>query len=291
MRIDLHAHSRHSDGTDSPADLVAAAARAGLDVVALTDHDVTQGWAEADLAGQSEGVAVVPGIEMSCSRRGVSVHLLGYLLDPQHPGLAGELALARQHRDTRLRRMTELLAADGYPVDFGDVQAQAQDGATLGRPHLADALVAAGRFADRGEAFATVLHRNSRYYVSHYAPDPVRGVELVLAAGGVPVMAHPFASERGAVVGEEVIEEMAEAGLVGLEVDHRDHSASARDRARAVSRRLGLLATGASDYHGHGKPNRIGEHTTDPDVFDQLLGLGRGSPMLGARLVQRRAHG
>lgn len=281
VRIDLHTHTRHSDGTDTPTELVAAARAADLDVLALTDHDVTSGWEEAGRAATDMGLAVVPGIEVSCSRRGISIHLLGYLIDPGHPELGEELERARGNRVGRLERMTRRLAADGYPVTFGDVLAQADDEATLGRPHLADALVAAGVYADRAQAFAEVLHRDSPYYVSHYAPDPVRAVELVRAAGGVPVMAHPFAAARGAVVGERVIREMADAGLAGLEVDHRDHTAADRDRATRLCLELGLLRTGASDYHGSGKPNRLGENLTAPEVLEAILAAGSGSEVLG----------
>jgi len=284
VRIDLHTHSRHSDGTETPAQVVAAAAATGLDVIALTDHDVTSGWAEADAAGRELGVTVVPGIEVSCSRRGISVHLLGYLVDPHHGALSEELTAARRHRVRRLTRMTELLAGAGYPVSFADVLGQAGNEATLGRPHLADALVAAGVFPDRTAAFREVLHRDSPYYVSHYAPDPVRAVELVLAAGGVPVMAHPLAAARGAVVGDRVIAQMVAAGLVGLEVDHRDHPPAARERAAQLCREHGLLRTGSSDYHGAGKPNRLGECLTTPEVLAEILRRGTGSALLGAAL-------
>jgi predicted metal-dependent phosphoesterase TrpH len=284
VRIDLHTHTRHSDGTGTPTELVVEARAAGLDVVALTDHDVTSGWEEAGRAAAAEGLTVVPGIEVSCSRRGISIHLLGYLIDPTHPALNRELELARGNRVSRLEQMTRLLADDGYPVTFEDVLAQAEDEATLGRPHLADALVAAGVYADRSQAFADVLHRDSPYYVSHYAPDPVRAVELVREAGGVPVMAHPFASARGAVVGEKVIREMADAGLAGLEVDHRDHTEADRERAARLCRELGLLRTGSSDYHGSGKPNRLGENLTEPEVLEAILAAGSGSPVLGRPL-------
>lgn len=281
MRIDLHTHSRHSDGTDRPAQLVRAAATAGLDVVALTDHDATTGWAEAAREADEVGIGLVPGIEVSCSHRGVSVHLLAYLADPQHPALAAELRAAREHRLSRLEVMVDRLAADGYPVSYADVMAQAQDGATLGRPHLADALVDAGRYPDRAAAFADVLHNASPYYVAHYAPAPARAVELVLAAGGVPVMAHPFAGARGRTVGEDVIAQLVAAGLQGVEVYHRDHDEAATRRALAFAGAHGLLVTGSSDYHGAGKPNRLGEHTTEPEVLAQILKRGTGVPVSG----------
>ncbi len=274
MRIDLHTHSEVSDGTQPPAELVAAAAEAGLDVVALTDHDTTAGWADAMAAGERLGVQVVPGTEVSCSTdAGVSIHLLSYLQDPQAPGLAAELDEARSSRETRARRMVELLGAD-VAISWDQVRAQVRDGATIGRPHIADALVAAGIVADRGEAFAGLLSGRSPYYVRHYAPDPVRAVRLVVAAGGVPVMAHPLARLRGRVVGDEVIEAMADAGLAGLEVDHRDNDPQAREHLRRLAARLGLLVTGSSDYHGAGKPNLIGENLTHPDVLAEILARG-----------------
>lgn len=281
-RIDLHTHSWFSDGSESPAVVVQEAARAGLDVVALTDHDVVTGWAEADTAGQESGITVVPGIEVSCSWRRASVHLLAYLPDPGDRALGEELERVRLSRVTRIARMVELLEADGFPVSYEEVIAGAGDEATLGRPHVADVLVARGRYRSREEAFADALSSSSPYYVTHHAPDPVQAVELVVAAGGAAVLAHPFASGRGLVVGEDVVAQMAEAGMVGLEVDHRDHDRAARDRADALARRLGLLATGSSDYHGSGKPNRLGEFTTPPAVLEQLLRHASGHRLLGA---------
>lgn len=270
MRIDLHTHSSASDGTEPAEEVVAQAARAGLDVVALTDHDTYAGWPAAVAAATEQGVAVVRGIEISCSRKGISIHLLGYLPDPEHHGLDREIARARRSRVTRIERMVQKMAAAGIPVTIEDVRAQAGEDTTMGRPHIADALVANGVVRDRAEAFADILRNGSRFYVSHYAPDPVRAVELVRAAGGVPVMAHPFAKARGWTVGGDVIEEMARAGLAGLEAAHRDHSAGERARAEELAARLGLFTTGSSDYHGAGKENRLGEHTTEPEVLARI---------------------
>jgi predicted metal-dependent phosphoesterase TrpH len=252
--IDLHAHSNASDGTELPEVVVAQAARAGLDVVALTHH----------------GVGLVRGVEVSCSHRGVSVHLLGYLVDPQAPDLLAELDKARDSRVTRIDRMVGKMAADGIPVSVAQVREVAGEGATLGRPHIADVLVANGYVADRREAFRDVLANGSRYYASHYAPDPVRAVELVRAAGGVPVMAHPFANGRGWTVGDEVIEAMARAGLAGLEVYHRDHRPTEVAHAERLAAALGLFVTGSSDYHGAGKDNQLGENTTTGEVLAQI---------------------
>lgn len=279
--IDLHTHSNASDGTDDPASLVRAAREAGLDVVALTDHDTVRGWAEA-AAALPAGLTLVPGAEISCALRGVSLHLLAYLFDPRDEALAEEMGLAYDDRVPRAQEIVRLLAEAGYPVAWQDVMDRTEPGATVGRPHIADALVAAGVVADRDAAFADLLHSHSRFYVRHYAADPVRAVRLVRAAGGVPVFAHPAASRRGRTVGDDVIAELAEAGLAGLEVDHRDNAPEDRARLRGLARELGLLVTGSSDYHGEGKPNRLGENTTDPDVFDALVAQATGTAVVAA---------
>lgn len=279
--IDLHTHSTASDGTEPPSVVVAQARNAGLDVVALTDHDTAHGWPEAAEAAARHGVALVRGIEISCSRHGRSIHLLGYLVDPQHPGLATEMGFAREARVSRLRRMVEKMAADGIPITYADVVAQVPNGATEGRPHIADALVVNGVVANRDEAFQQWLANDSPYYVRHYAPDPVDAVRLVVQAGGVAVHAHPFGRGRGGGAGDTVIEEMAAAGLSGLEVDHRDHDEAARERGRRLADRLGLFVTGSSDYHGSGKENRLGENTTAPEVLAEIEARASGvTPVL-----------
>ena len=273
VRIDLHTHSRVSDGTQSPTELVAAARRAGLDVLAITDHDTTAGWPEAGRAAQAEGLALVRGTEVSCTSDGTSVHLLSYLHDPTDEALAEVLAHSRSSRDGRARAMVDRLAED-FDLTWAEVAAQAGPGATIGRPHIADVLVARGHAADRSAAFATMLAPSGPYYVRYHAPEVTEAVRRVLAAGGVPVFAHPRASTRGRVVGEEVIRDLAAAGLAGLEVDHRDHTEADKDRLRALAGELGLLVTGSSDYHGAGKPNRLGEHTTAVEVFEQIVERG-----------------
>jgi predicted metal-dependent phosphoesterase TrpH len=284
VRIDLHAHSTVSDGTQPPADVVRSAAAAGLDVVALTDHDSTAGWEPAFAAARECGIGLVPGMEVTChSVQGISVHVLAYLHDPAHPGLLAEIGKARDARLTRAERMVELLAED-YPITWADVNAHTAHGATVGRPHIADALVAAGIVSDRSEAFAHILTSRSRYYMTHYAPEPARAVELIKQAGGVAVFAHPVASSRGRVVGEEVFREMIDAGLDGVEVDHRDNPEEGKAWLRRLAAENGLLVTGSSDYHGAGKPNRLGENTTSVQVLGRILELGTGS---AAYLPQR----
>jgi len=280
VRIDLHAHSNVSDGTQAPAEVIASAAQAGLDVVALTDHDSTDGWTEAAAAARELAVALVPGMEISCrTHEGISVHLLCYLHDPAHPGLLEEITKAKDARFTRAERMVSLLAED-YPLNWDDVIHHVAPGATLGRPHIADALVAAGVVADRSEAFDTILTSRSRYWVQHYAPEPAYAVELVREAGGVPVFAHPVASSRGRIVGDRTYREMIDAGLAGLEIDHRDNPEEGRVFLRRLAQRHGLLVTGSSDYHGAGKPNVLGENLTAPEVLARIEELGTGSSVV-----------
>ena len=275
-RIDLHAHSTASDGTESPAELVRTAVRVGLDVVALTDHDTTAGWDEA-AAVVPPGLTLVPGAEISCGRDGVSAHLLGYLFDRRDRALGAELARTRDDRVPRARAMVDKLAAAGVPLTWEQVLARVDPGATVGRPHLADALVSAGVVADRTEAFDSYLHRNSPFYVRHRTIDPVAAVRLVRGAGGVSVLAHAGAHKRGRVLADEVIAEMAAAGLGGLEVDHPDHDEETRARMRALARALDVLPTGSSDYHGTGKVSRLGEETTDPEVYEALVASATGT--------------
>lgn len=273
MRIDLHTHSRASDGTQAPAELVSAARDAGLDVVALTDHDTTAGWDEAAAAARDVGVALVRGSEVSARSHGVSVHLLSYLQDPEHPALAGELALAAESRVTRARSIVERLARD-VPITWQDVLDQARDAVVVGRPHIADALVARGVVPDRDAAFAHLLRSDGPYHVDHYAPAAPVAVAAIRASGGVPVFAHPAADVRGRIVPDDVFDELAEAGLAGLEVHHRDHSPAQRERLLAIADRLDLLVTGSSDYHGAGKSNRLGENLTDPQVLEEIVRQG-----------------
>lgn len=293
MPIDLHTHSSASDGTDSPADVVRAAVAAGLDVVALTDHDTIGGWAAAAaelatlrgsglLAAGGPGLRLVRGAEISCAVRGMSVHLLAYLFDPGHEELAAEMRRASDDRIPRAQEMVRRLAEAGHAITWADVLAQTEHGTTIGRPHVADALVAAGVVPSRDVAFTDYLHDRGPFYVRHYAVDPERAVRLVRAAGGVAVLAHPAASTRGRTVTDADIAALAAAGLAGLEVEHRDHPAQARERLRGLAGDLGLLMTGSSDYHGSGKANRLGENTTSVEVFEALRDQGTGTGVVAA---------
>jgi predicted metal-dependent phosphoesterase TrpH len=219
-------------------------------------------------------------MEISCrTAEGISVHLLSYLHDPAHPGLLEEITKAKDARHTRAQKMVTLLSED-YPLTWDDVIHHVAPGATLGRPHIADALVAAGVVEDRTEAFSSILTSRSRYWVQHYAPEPAIAVELVRAAGGVPVFAHPVASARGRIVGEETYREMIDAGLAGLEIYHRDNPEEGRTFLRRLAERYGLLVTGSSDYHGAGKPNLLGENVTSSEVLARIEELGTGSSVV-----------
>lgn len=268
--IDLHAHTVLSDGTATPAGLVAAALEAGLDAVAITDHDSTGGWQEAFEAADGTGLAVVPGIELSTQLDFASVHILGYFVDPTDRALVDEMARIREERLGRAEAMVRRIAED-YDLTWDDVLAQTAPDATVGRPHIADALVANGIVPDRSAAFATILHWRGGYYRPHHAPVPVDGVRLIVAAGGVPVMAHPGARGPDRLFDEPRIRVLVDAGLAGLEVDHRDNPPAARARWAEVARRYDLITTGSSDWHGAGKPNLLGEHTTAPEQFQRIL--------------------
>lgn len=255
------------------------ARRAGLSVVALTDHDTTAGWAQAQ-AGRPDGLALVRGAEVSCSRDGISLHLLAYLFDPEEPVLAARLAELVDSRVHRAQRMVDKLAADGTGVTWPRVRELA--GGTVGRPHVAQSLIEQGHVATVGEAFTPEwIGTGGRYWVGKLELDVVEAVRLVVAAGGVPVFAHPAASARGRTVGDDVIADMAAAGLVGLEVDHVDHDESARTRLRALATDLGLLTTGSSDYHGSNKSVQLGAELTPESSYDAIVERASGAAVLG----------
>lgn len=277
MRIDLHTHSNASDGTDTPAQLVANAAAAGLDVVAITDHDTVGGWDEA-IAARPDGLTLVPGAEFSCryqpeGGRRISLHLLGYLFDPDDEGLRVERARLRASRLERGRTIVERMAAAGLPISWEQVSELA-GGGTVGRPHLGRALVESGHVATVDEAFAGPLSSRAPYYEPKADTDVFDAIALLRAAGGLPVFAHPIATRRGPTVSDEAIAQLAAAGLVGLEVEHPDHDPDDRARAAGLARELGLVATGSSDYHGTNKNrNELGVCTTAPEQFEALIAL------------------
>lgn len=271
---DLHLHSDHSDGTERPADVMAAAYRAGLRTVALTDHDTTSGWPEAAEAAMSLGLTLLPGMELSARHEWRSVHVLGYLFDPDDSALRVLTDRIRSSRLTRARTMTDRIGQD-YDLTWEDILAQTADGATVGRPHLADALVAKGHVRDRGEAFAGILHPGSDYYMALYAPDPVTAVAAITNAGGVAIIAHP--AGRAGLLPAALTDEMLAAGLAGFELGHRENEEPALARLRALVEARDLIATGSSDYHGLGKPNALGENTTADDMVARIIARATGS--------------
>jgi len=283
--IDLHTHSTASDGTDTPEQLDAAAHRPAADVLAITDHDTTGGWDEAAVALPT-GMRLVRGAEFSCvsptgrEERPVSVHLLGYLFDPAHPAIVAEQSRLRDERVVRLARITEKMTADGYPVDVESVFELVPEGTSVGRPHLARALVAAGVVESVNDAFATLLHNGSPYYVPKADTPVERAIAMVRAAGGVAVFAHPLARRRGRVVEPSVIADLAAVGLGGVEVDHPDHTPEDRELLRELAAAHDLVTTGSSDYHGTNKITPVAVEHTDPEAFEALLARTSGVDVL-----------
>jgi predicted metal-dependent phosphoesterase TrpH len=276
MRIDLHSHSDASDGTEPPGEVMRRAREAGLDVLALTDHDTVAGLPAAE-AALPAGLTLVPGMELSCRRGGRSIHLLAYLFDPNEPRLALERGRIREAREERARAIVDRLAELGVPVTWDQVSALA-GGGVVGRPHLARAMVEAGVINDPSEAFTEAwLAPGGRAHVSRYALDPLTAVRLVRGAGGVPALAHPKSAKRGASLPDEWITEMTEAGLWGIEVDHLDHDEEAREHLRGLAADLGLATTGSSDDHGTLTGHRLGSETTSPDAYEHLLAEATGA--------------
>ena len=268
--IDLHTHTNCSDGTDSPRELVNKAIVQGLEVLGIADHDTTSGWKEATESLRGS-LKLAVGSEISClTDDGVSVHMLGLLFDPEHEEMQQVLEETRDGRLPRMRKMIEKMRAEGMDISIEDVELAMPTGATMGRPHLADALVAKKIVKSRDEAFVDLLHNDSRFYVSHAAPTPADAIGLIRRAGGVAVIAHPFASHRGQILKPEDFSELVEAGLNGIEVDHRDQNPDERRMLRNIARELDLVVTGSSDYHGTGKLNSLAENHTHREQWEKL---------------------
>ena len=268
--IDLHTHTTCSDGTDSPRDLVNKAIVQGIEVLGITDHDTTSGWHEATQSLRGS-LQLALGAEISClTNDGVSVHMLGLLFDPLHEEMQQVLEETRDGRLPRMRKMIEKMRAEGMDISIEDVEKAMPSGATMGRPHLADALVAKKIVKSRDEAFIELLHNDSRFYVSHAAPTPVEAIALIRRAGGVAVIAHPFASHRGQILKAEDFIDLLSAGLNGIEVDHRDQNPDERAMLRVIALELDLVMTGSSDYHGTGKLNSLAENHTSREQWQKL---------------------
>jgi predicted metal-dependent phosphoesterase TrpH len=275
----MHCHSSASDGTRSPAEVVARAAAAGLDVVALTDHDTTAGIAAA-AAALPAGLSLISGMELSCRHEGHSVHLLCYLFDPEHEELAAQTRAIRVSRVERAKEMVAKLNELGVRVSWEQVTRIAGDG-VIGRPHVARAMIEAGVVRSVDEAFTREwIGPGGRAHVRRYALDPADAITLVHGAGGVTVLAHPYAVTRGWMVPDQLIAELARGGLDGVEVAHPDHDAAERDQLLTVARRLGLAATGGSDDHGELTGDRIGCEATGQDDLDALLTRASGTAVI-----------
>ncbi|MCM0619341.1 PHP domain-containing protein [Nocardioides bruguierae] len=284
MRIDLHTHSRASDGTQSPEELVRAAAAAGLDVLALTDHDTADGWAAAEVTARDVGVTLVRGMEISTQLDGWGVHLLAYLPDPTYPPLAEHLRRVLEGRSGRTPAIVARLNALGIDLTVDDVARVSGDAAASGRPHVADALVARGAVRDRDEAFARYLNAGRPAHVDRYAAPLREVVRDVAGAGGVSVIAHVWGRRRVQEPGPDLLAEAASLGLTGLEVDHQDHAPQVRTRLRDIARDLDLVVTGSSDHHGTGKVDHdLGCNTTDPEQYERLLGAARAAAAASGR--------
>ena len=267
-RYDLHTHSVRSDGTTTPAEIAALAAQIGLAGFALTDHDTTKGCAEARAAAHSHGIEFLPGMEITTKHDWRSTHLLAYGTDPAAQELIDALERVRSSRQNRAREMIRRLATD-FDLDWQAV-IERNVGRTVGRPHLADALVESGFYPDRSTAFAEVLHPNSAYYVPTYALDTVAAIRLVRDAGGVAVLAHPAAGRMRRPVDFAALEEFVDSGLWGIELDHPENRADWLPPLAEYANERGLHVTGASDYHGAGKPNKLGECTSSEETWSLL---------------------
>ncbi len=287
MLIDLHTHSNASDGTDSPAALIDKAIERGINILALTDHDTVAGWNEAITAlsshSQSSNLKLVLGSEISCQDKdGTSIHMLGLLFDENYQPLISELEKTRENRLTRMERIVARLNAAGIEITLDEVYAQKRGDATLGRPHLADALVAKGHVANRDEAFSTFLHNGSKFYINHYSPSPEEAIRLIKEAGGVAVIAHPLASRSGRRVNPEIFADLIAAGLDGIEIDHRDHQELERSALLRIALENDLVVTGSSDYHGTGKLNQLAEFSTSPEQWERLESRARERRVVSA---------
>jgi 3',5'-nucleoside bisphosphate phosphatase len=286
VRIDLHTHTRASDGTHTPAELVREAAAQGIDVLGLTDHDTAEGWAEAAATAAEVGLTLVRGIEISTIHQGRGAHLLAYLPDPDYPPLVRHLRKILDGRSSRVPAMLERLRSVGVDIDIADVRRAADGTAATGRPHVADALVTLGVVGDRSEAFRRFLNPGRPAYVNRYAAPLSEMVRVVDEAGGVTVLAHPWGRHGPGSMPERDIRALARGGLAGLEVDHQDHPPQARAELRRIAESLGMVVTGSSDHHGLGKRDHdLGVNTTAPEQYDRLLALAAAAAARSGRAV------
>ena len=288
MLIDLHTHSRASDGTQTPTELIHAASAAGLDVVAITDHDTANGWDEAREAADQVGIELVRGMEISTRHHGRGVHLLAYLPDPTYPPLVAELDRILAGRSARVPMMLARLRSLGIDLTDDDVRRAADGTVATGRPHVADALVTRGFVADRSEAFERYLGAGKPAHLDRHAASLATTIRVVDEAGGVSVLAHPWGRSSRQWPDEAELAALRTAGLAGVEVDHQDHDQQARAALRAIATNLDLVITGSSDHHGLGKvDHELGVNSTAPEHYARLLELAAAASVRSADAGRR----
>lgn len=278
MLIDLHSHTNISDGLDSPQVIIEKAKSAGVQVLAITDHDSISGWQKLMATSNGGELTIVPGAEISCrTADGISVHILGYLFNPTNSSLNDFMSRTQEDRIPRIKKIIGLLNAAGITITFEDVLLHSKSASTIGRPHLADALIESNLVASRAEAFDTYLNNDSPFYVPYSAPTPLQAITAIKEAEGVSVLAHGLAGSRGETLSVNEIQQLIESGLDGLEVDHRDHPAQARNTLREIAESYQVFATGSSDYHGNFGAQRLAMEVTAPAVWEGILAQGKGS--------------
>jgi predicted metal-dependent phosphoesterase TrpH len=281
--IDLHLHSTMSDGTDAPADVVRAAHLEGVRTMALTDHDTAAGWAEAESACRELGMTFIPGMEFSARHEdGKGVHLLAYLFDPHDVHISHEMNSIVERRDNRAQEVVERISED-FDISWEDVVVYSEGG-TTGSPHIASAMKDKGHVSSIAEYFQR-FYKGSKYYVPTPSVDVIKGIKLVREAGGVPIIAHP--TGRGPKSGDGVarimprehLEHLLEAGLAGFELDHRENTNNPEGLAALweYAREYDFIVTGSSDFHGTRKPNKPGEHKTDPVMLERIIAQATGT--------------
>lgn len=273
---DIHCHTVFSDGTETPETLVDQARALSLDGVGISDHDTTAGWQHAEQAAHEAGMPLLRGTEITADDEGISVHMLAFQYDPRSRHICELFERTRASRLERTKRMVALLAQD-YPISWNSVLEQVREGeqTTIGRPHIADALVAAGVYENRSAAFADAVSATSKYYIPTPSPTTHQVVKAVGEAGGVSIVAHAGDLSRNrSLISDAQLEALIDEGLDGLEVWHRGNPPEQRDRLLALARAHGLLVTGGSDWHGKGKPNRLGENLTDEATVAEIVRRG-----------------
>ena len=263
--IDLHTHSTASDGELTPAELVHLSIERGLTTIALTDHDSVAGLDAAIAAARGTPLQVIPGVELSCDVPQTEVHVLGYFIDWHDTHFQSMLDKFREGRYGRAEKMTKKLAALGAPISFDRVKEIAGD-ASIGRPHVAQALLEAGHITTIAEAFDKYIGRNGPAYVERFKLTPADAVTLILQAGGVPVLAHPREVTH-------FVEPLVKVGLIGLEVYYCLYDDMTHSELSRLAKQYGLIATGGSDFHGLNKMahmSGLGEMDVPPNVVDKL---------------------